>query len=437
MDDKAPAWGIDPVPDRLKLLGFVDTTLLWGNLGISLLVIFAGGFVAGLGLKRALVAVLVGAVLGNALLAGAGYIGERRRIPAMVLLRRPLGHRGSYVPTVLNVAQNVGWATFELIVIASASAALSERAFGFGAKWLWTLAFAVVTVAFAFLGPVGFVRRWVRKFAFWVVLASVAYLLWWTIDKADLGALWSKEGSGDLNLAQGVDLTVAMAASWLPLAADYTRFSRDGRSAFLGTGIGYLLPNALLYLLGVVLVLGLDLSDPAAIPAAIAGGGLASALALLALTVDETDEPFANVYSSALSLQNLWPRASQRVLIVAVAAIATAGALVIDLGQYLNFLYLLGSFFVPLFGVLLADYLAGARAETAVRSSGLVSWIAGFAAYQWLQPTGPSWWTDAVAHTHAGTWQIGASLPSFAVAFALCTALGFVGRRVRAASVPA
>src|SRR6266540_250073 len=434
--ERAPSWGIEPVPDRMKVLGLLDTMMLWGNLGISLLVIVAGAFLGpALGLKKALLAIVIGAVLGNALLALAGLIGERRRVPAMVLLRDPLGHRGSYVPTVLNVGQNIGWAIFELIVIATAASALSDRVFGFHAKWFWTLLFAGVTVAFAFLGPVSFVRQWVRRFPLWVVLASLGYLIWWTLDGADLGALWHQGGDGSLTFAQGVDLTIAMAASWLPLAADYTRFSRDGRSAFWGTGIGYAIPNALLYMLGAVLLLSRGLDDAASIVPAIATGGLASGLALLALTVDETDEPFANVYSSAVSLQNLWPRAPQRLLILAVAGVATVGALTIDLGQYLNFLYLLGSFFVPLFGVLAADFLLGRQPTAAVRAGGLTAWVAGFVLYQWLQPTGPSWWTDAVAHTHAGTWSIGASLPSFALAFALTVAFRSVPS-LRAAARP-
>ena len=36
---------------------------------------------------------------------------------------------------------------------------------------------------------------------------------------------------------------------------------------------------------------------------------------LLALTVDESDEAFANVYSGAVSLQNLMPRVPQRLLV--------------------------------------------------------------------------------------------------------------------------
>ena len=84
-------------------------------------------------------------------------------------------------------------------------------------------------------------------------------------------------------------------------------------------------------------------------------------LALLALTVDESDEAFANVYSGAVSLQNLLPRVPQRLLVAGVAAVATVGALLIDLRNYQPFLYLLGSFFVPLFAVLLADWLLAGR----------------------------------------------------------------------------
>ena len=44
-----------------------------------------------------------------------------------------------------------------------------------------------------------------------------------------------------------------------------------------------------------------------------------------------------------------------------IAATATVGALLIDLRNYKPFLYLLGSFFVPLFAVLLADWLLAGR----------------------------------------------------------------------------
>ena len=109
--------------------------------------------------------------------------------------------------------------------------------------------------------------------------------------------------------------------------------------------------------LGCVLVLDRGISDASELPASVAAAGVASALALLAVTVDEADEAFANIYSAAVSVQNLAPGAAQRLLVGLVAVLATVGALAIELANYETFLFLLGSFFVPLFGVLLADWL--------------------------------------------------------------------------------
>jgi NCS1 family nucleobase:cation symporter-1 len=430
------SWGVTPVPARLRTLSLGDLTLLWGNLGISLLVLVAGTYLAALGLPEALLAIGVGAVLGCALLGFAGYIGAERRVPGMVLMRDPLGVRGSYAPTVLNVLQNLGWATFELIVIATAANALADQLFGFRARWLWVLVFGAITLALALAGPVAFVRRYVRRFAIWAVAASTGYLTWWALDRAHLGQLWSTDPEGGITFWQGVDLTVAMAASWLPLAADYTRFARRPRNAFWGTAIGYFVPLVWLYALGALLFLSRGLSDSTALLTAVAGGGIASALALVALTVDETDEPFANVYSAAVSLQNLVPEAPQRLLVIAVGGLVIGGALVVDLVSYQSFLFLLGSFFVPLFGVLAADFLNGSREPERVRWTGIAAWIAGVALYQWIQPTGPSAWTDLVDRVPgAGQFTGGASLPSFALAFALAAALRYThapARRRRA-----
>ena len=437
MED-TPSWGIEPVPDRYRVLGLLDTGLLWGNLGVSLLVIVAGALlVPALSLPDALVAIVVGAALGNLMLGVAGMIGADARVPAMVLMRAPLGQRGSWVPTALNVLQCLGWAVFELIIIATAAAALSDSVFGFEGRWLWTVVFGAIAVALGLMGPVGVVRRILRKYAVWVVLASLVYLTWWALDAVSLSGLWDEPGEGGLSVWQGIDLVVGITVSWIPLAADYTRFSTGRRAGLIGTGVGYFVPSVWMLVLGVLLVLGRDIADAAALPAAVAAAGLASGVALLAVTVDETDEAFANVYSGAVSLQNVLPQLPQRFLVAVVGAVATAGALVLEISDYEAFLYLLGSFFVPLFPVLLADWLVAGRrydrsrvfGSARVRPGALLAWLAGFALYQWLYPNGPSWWVDLVERLDPPTWGIGATLPSFVLSFCLGIAVATLGRK--------
>jgi putative hydroxymethylpyrimidine transporter CytX len=440
-DTDTPSWGIEPVPERLRVLGAFDGFLLWANLSVSLLVVVAGAILVlpdgfAMSLPEALVSIVVAAIVGNLLLGIGGLIGADARVPTMVLFRAPLGRTGSYLPTALNVLQCLGWSVFELIIIATGASALSEQLFGFGGVAFWKILFGCVATALAFLGPVGFVRKYVRRFAVWVVIASLLYLSWWSLHGQHAVRLWHRPGEHSFWL--GFDFVLASIISWTPLVADYTRFSRSRRAGFIGAGLGYFVPTIPLFALGAVIALSRQISDAPGLLTAIAAGGAASLLALLALTADESDEAFANVYSGAVSLQNLLPRAPQRLLVGVVAAIATVGALVIDLRNYQPFLFLLGSFFVPLFAVLLADWLLSGghydRAEVfdvpELRVEMVVAWLAGFSLYQWLAPVGPHWWTTLVAHTHphALPWG-GASLPSFAAAFALASLARVVARR--------
>ena len=441
MDDRTPSWGISPVPEGLQVLSTLDSLLLWGNLSVSLLVIVIGALlVPALSLPKAMLAILVGAVVGNVLLGIAALIGADARVPGMVLLRAPLGRRGSWLPTALNVIQNVGWSTFELIIIATAAAAASQRLFHFQGKWLWTIVFGVLSWGLGMLGPIGFVRRYLRKFASWALLFSMGYLTYWAISKSHLHAFWNAPGKGGFpSFGQAVDLVIGSTVSWSPLAADYTRFAKDRRGAGIGAGFGYFVPTVWCIGLGVLIVLSRHFSDAQQLPAAVAAAGGIAVVALIAITIDESEKAFADIYSTAVSIQNFLPRVSQRLLITLVSLLATVLALILNFGvTYTNFLLLLGSFFVPLLGVLIADWLLnGARYtpehvfESAHwRTPGFAAWLAGFGLYQWLSPVGPQWWTSLVARTHPGYVTFTASLPSFAVAFLLTLVLTLASRAV-------
>ncbi len=437
MNDHDTSWGIDPVPERLRVLGGLDLALLWGNLGISLLVIVAGAIlVPALSLPHALVAIVVGCLVGNLMLAVAGLIGAQARVPSMTLMRAPLGTRGSFLPTAINVVQCLGWTVFELLVIATAAAALSDELLGVGARWAWTLVFGAAALAMGLLGPIGVVRTVLRKVAIWAMPIAIGYLLWWALSGGGLSEAWHANGQGGLSTWQAIDVVIGVTVSWVPLAADYTRFSRTPRAAFWGTGAGYLIPDALLLALGAVAVLTREIGDAAALPAAVAAGGIVALVTLFVLTVGETDEAFANAYSGAVSLQNLLPEVPQRLLIVVTTAIGTAGALTLELTSFQSFLFLLGSFFVPLFAVLLADWLlAGCSYDGADvfrapdwRFGMLAAWLVGFATYQYLSPTGPAWWVEQVGRLSPPTWEIGATPPSFAASFLVALAAAGLAR---------
>jgi purine-cytosine permease-like protein len=166
----------------------------------------------------------------------------------------------------------------------------------------------------------------------------------------------------------------------------------------------------------------------------------AGALALLILAVDEVDEAFANVYSTTMSVQNIFPKLDRRWLAVGVGTISTVLALVIDLRGYQSFLFLIGSVFVPLAAVMLVDWFVVSKGQwdlgehAPLRSSMLVSWLIGFIAYQLVNPGTVAGWgdlwlevRDAIGFTPPD-W-LAASWSSFVIAALATLVLGLISRQ--------
>ena len=442
MTEHDTSWGIDPVPERLRVLGGLDLGLLWGNLGISLLVIVAGAIlVPALSLPSALVAIAVGCLVGNLMLAVAGLIGAQARVPAMTLMRAPLGTRGSFLPTAINVVQCLGWTVFELLVIATAAAALSDELFGIGAQWLWTLVFGAAALAMGLLGPIGVVRTVLRKVAVWAMPLAIGYLTWWALCRrrplATPGTRPVRAGSPSGRRSTSSSGSPSRGCRSRPT----TRASRGRRAGRSGArGSATCIPDALLLALGAVILLTREVGDAAALPAAVAAGGIVALLTLVVLTVAETDEAFANAYSGAMSLQNLFPRAPQRLLIVATTGIGVIGALTLELTSFQSFLFLLGSFFVPLFAVLLADWLlsrAPLRAGRRLRRAGVAGRDARGLARRLRDVPVPLAHRAGVVgrpgqRLNPPAWGIGATLPSFVASLSVGVLAAAVARRDRA-----
>jgi len=413
-------WGIEPIPADHRRLGFSDYFVLWGDLGIGLLVLLAGSFlVPGLSLGQAFLAILVGSVIGCALLATAGVVGSQTGVPTMVCLRPLLGVRGSYLPTAVNVLQLLGWTVFELVIMGRAANAVSRQLLGWDAYVFWTALFAAIVILMGVGGPVVVIRQWLARYAVWVVLLTTLWLTWFLMTRYGLAALLARPGTGAISFWAAVDIVVAMPISWMPLVADYNRFARRPAPAFWGTGLGYLVANLWFYGLGAMILLASGVTqEPTGFVMAIAL--IAGPLAVLILLVDETDEAWADLYSTAVSIQNIFPNLSQWWLILGLGIFSFAVATVLDVTQYEAFLLLIGSVFVPLFGCLIADYffVRGQRYEVeelyrvggaywylgGVSWVGLIAWALGILVYLWIAK---GLWLGQ------GVPWLGGSVPSF------------------------
>ncbi|HWG63023.1 MAG TPA: cytosine permease [Streptosporangiaceae bacterium] len=425
----------EPVPQALSLF---DQLGLWGNLGVSLLGFTGAIFVlqpggAGtpdLSIAAGLCAIVAGTVLGTLGVAFSGLPGARTGAPAMVLLRGLFGAKLSYLPTVLNILQCLGWGIFELVTIATAAHTIAPAL----PRWGYVLIAGACTGLLAWrpLGAIRILRRYVT-----VAVVIVLGYLFIALIRHPMPALGHGTWSG---FWVATDTVVAVAISFAPLAADYTRHSRTERAAFAGPLIGYSVTQILCYVIGLLAVLTVARN-----PSNIYGAFIAlpaGSIAFAILAARELDQSFANVYSTAVSTQNLRPLWDRRVLAAVIAVTTTVLALVLNIADYENFLLLLGSVFVPMFAVVVIDFFVLSKGQWDLSPSArsrwvmLLPWAAGFVMYQLINPGYISWWVSAwtwvaaqVGFTRA-SWM-SASILSFLVAAVVTLLVGYLSALLR------
>ncbi len=170
---EAPLTLDEPAP---RALGLLDQLGMWGNLGVSILGFTGAIYILyptsgpALALGAALLALVLGTVLGTAAVAVVSLVGTETGQPTMVLLRGLFGARLSWLPTVLNVVQLLGWTTFELVTISTAMQQVTSGV----PRWVYVTAGGVITTVLA-LRPLGWIRM-LRRYVTVLVVIALGYL---------------------------------------------------------------------------------------------------------------------------------------------------------------------------------------------------------------------------------------------------------------------
>lgn len=403
-------------------LGMLDQLGMWGNLGISLLS-FAGAAVVldplgdgkGMGLGPALLALVLGTLVGTTGVSLMALASSRSGQPAMVMLRGLFGAKASYLPTVLNMVQLLGWGTFELVVMSSA------------VRSLWDVPRLPVIIGIGALSILLAIYplHWVKVLRKYVTVAVILVMSYLAFQLAT-GHIPAHHGHGWNGFMLALDAIIGLSISWVPVAGDYARHSTSHRASVISTIVGYSITQIAVYSIGIMalLVAGMDSGKIFGILTAVAGG----TICFWVLALREIDGCFVDVYSTTVSLQNLAPRLDRRIISVILGIICMVLALAVDIEGYAGFLSAIGSVFVPLLGVFLVDYYLFERGRTwntsesaPARPLMLLPWLAGYVAYELISPGALGWWSDMwvniakAVHFTAPSW-LSASLGSFAVA---------------------
>ncbi|GAA0179548.1 putative hydroxymethylpyrimidine transporter CytX [Clostridium sediminicola] len=358
-------------------LSFWSLAFLWCGASISIAEILTGGFIAPLGFKIGLVTIIIGHLIGTVILALGGIIGTRERIPAITSTRISFGLYGTYLFSILNVLQLLGWTAIMIKSAALSLNVISDTLWNINNISLWIILIGLCICFWIFLGIKSFkklnVIAVVLLFGLTLVLASVIF---------SNQSLFSSIGDNSISFGGALELSVVMPLSWLPLIADYTRFAKSEKAGTYGSFIGYFLGSSWMYVIGLGAAIVTQNPDPSAIMLAANLGITAFGIVFLS-TITTT---FMDAYSAGVTFLNLMPKLNEKKVSIFMTVIGTLISLVFAIENYDFFLYAIGSVFAPLFSILLTDYFI-IKVRTKVDEKlllnigAVVVWIIGVSLY--------------------------------------------------------
>lgn len=398
-----------PVAASERVFTGLSHASLWFSLGVGLLVIQIGTYlVPAMGTQDALLAILLGSLLGSGLVAWVAKLGCDTGLSSAGLMHQVYGSGFAKLPIVLNVIQLVGWTSFELVIMREGTLAMGEQHMGWSGNYLVmaTVFWGSILTLLMASSMLGLVRNFVSRFGLPLVVMSLAWLTWQflgVLQTQDVSAFWNRPGNNSMGFLSAIDLVIAMPVSWLPLVADYARHGKNSRTAMSATWLGYALANIWCYSLGVLVV---SVSSPdinLVSTLLLAQGGL---LALGLILIDELDNAYGDVYSASLNSHSLFSRWSIKQWGLLIAVGCTLLAIVLPMHSLEPFLLMLSSVFIPLYGVILgrAGRAPAANASRSIYLLPALIWLIGIAVFHLSGQFTPQW---------------GSALPSLAVSLSL------------------
>jgi nucleobase:cation symporter-1, NCS1 family len=428
---------VEPGADTERTMGFGNTIMVWLAANMVVTTLLTGTlFVPGILYLQAILIILLGTLLGVGVLALVGCIGTRTGLPTMVLTRGSFGVRGGTFPALLNLAVLMGWSWVQALLAGIAVNSAVESLTGFSNVVLFTVLCQGLVVLLALFGHQGIER--VEPFIAVVMIGLALFVFYTAFSAFGFGEFASipADPSTGMTAAIAFDVVVATAISWTVLSADFNRNATSQLGGIGGTVIGYTASTSLAMSLGVTAAAYAQLKGGAAqgfdAAVLVENFGIPAAIVVF-LSVMATNTLV--VYGMIMSYLNLRPRSGFLGPALVIGLISILGATWQGvLNYFLDFLLLIGTFFVPVFAIMLADYYVLRRGEYSVREilkrrGGRYWFTGGFNL--------PAWAAYVVGAGLALYWtrisplSFGATVPVFALTFVLYLILRFAADRAK------
>ena len=342
-----------------------------------------GLLVDGLTITNAIIAGVVGFIIGITFMTITGFQGSDLGVPTAVCTRSVFGKTGSRaIISTLLVIVEIGWFGIQANVCASAFSSLMRISFGVDIPvWVSGLLWGTIMFITAIFGINAL--SYLNYIAVPALLVISVYGAVKAVEmNGGLGDLANYVPAHPMALSEGIALAMGYNMFCAVIAADYTRFQRTRADTAKSTYIGMIPAGVALLVLGAIMSLVAGTYDITLIMGEIGVPILGAIILILAAWTTNV----TNIYSAGISVVALFNvSGSKRALATMVCgAIGTVLGAMGIMGYLEPILNWMGYLFTPLVGVMIADYfiILKGKAENwkeidGVNAGALVAWAIG------------------------------------------------------------
>lgn len=354
-----------------KKTSLFENGLIWFGAAVSLAEILTGTYFAPLGFTKGLLAILIGHLIGCALLFLSGVIGGKMQKSAMETVKSSFGNKGSILFALLNVVQLVGWTAIMIF-----DGAIAANGIWNVGQYIWAIVIGGLIVLWILIGIKNLGKlNTVAMSALFILTIVMSIVIF------AKGGTSSSLGEA-MSFGAAVELSVAMPLSWLPLISDYTKDAEKPVKASAVSAVVYGLISCWMYVIGMAATIFTGESDIAQIILK-AGIGIIGLIVVVLSTVTTT---FLDAYSAGVSSESIFQKVNTKWIAIGTAVIGTVGAILFPMNNITDFLYFIGSVFAPMIAVQLADFFVvkhdSSQKKFDIQS--LIIWFVGFVIYRLL-----------------------------------------------------
>ena len=376
---------------------------------------FVGGVLAACGFSVAMNVLVLSSALSYVFLSLIGYIGYQTGVSTMAVSRASFGVRGSYLPSLVNLTQFIGWTAVNTFIAAQSVSLLLNVLLGWpvwGKPGGWKgIVAGIVVMSILHIISIASGSRSVQMIERLGIILVLIFVIWESVVVLKTVPFshiveWQVPASAKMATGAAIDYVAAFNLAWVTAGADFTRFTPKKHNATLTPFFGAMVGVIWFAFIGLISTISIAItsgaynannSDPSTIASRLGLG----VVALLVIILTSMTANAVNLLAAGSALSNIFTKIKLKYSLWIVAIVATIVTFIpMIVGSFLDtftaFLDYVGMVLGPIIAIICTDFYLRCHKKYDVT--------------QLAKKNGSYWYSHGINWSAVATWVIGTVL---------------------------